>query len=237
MQAGADPAQPRISASATLPAPARPPPSMPCITDEASPFALRSTRNRPRRAMRRGAAWPAERPSSRRCARAQHGWAPQRAVARRGGQGSPDAGCAVVTVSAFVSGIRCPVSSASVRCPRGACPRDRVSGAGVRASRCPVSGVRALRRPRCPTAMRSRGVAVEPAAARLGWPESAWSPAMSVTARRLPEVGAWPRSRGRPCWASGGHRVRVWAWVGWPLSASGLHCGLSLRPQRGRNLQ
>jgi hypothetical protein len=34
------------------------------ITDEASPFALRSTRNRPRRAVRRGAAWPAERSSS-----------------------------------------------------------------------------------------------------------------------------------------------------------------------------
>ena len=26
----------------------------------------------------------------------------------------------------------------------------------------------------------------------LGWPGSAWSPAMSMTARRLPEVGAWP---------------------------------------------
>jgi hypothetical protein len=34
------------------------------ITDEASPFALRSTRNRLRRAMRQGAAWPAERPGS-----------------------------------------------------------------------------------------------------------------------------------------------------------------------------
>jgi hypothetical protein len=33
---------------------------------------------------------------------------------------------------------------------------------------------------------------VGPAAARLGWPGSAWSPAVSMTARRLPEVGAWP---------------------------------------------
>src|SRR5215217_3298794 len=32
-----------------------------CITDEASPFALRSTRNHPRTAVRRGAAWTEER--------------------------------------------------------------------------------------------------------------------------------------------------------------------------------
>jgi hypothetical protein len=53
----------------------------------------------------------------------------------------------------------------------------------------PVSG---LRCPLCPTGMRSWGVAVGPAAARLGWPGSAWSPAVSTTARRLPEVGGWP---------------------------------------------
>jgi hypothetical protein len=53
------------------------------ITDEASPFALRSTRIRLRRAMRRGAAWPAEQPSSRLVVREHtHGWASQRAVAR-----------------------------------------------------------------------------------------------------------------------------------------------------------
>jgi hypothetical protein len=144
--------------------------------------------------MHRGAAWPAGRPSSRLVVRQhQHGCRSQRAVARRGGQGGPDAGCAVVTVSAFVSGIRCPVSGASVRCPTGACPRDRCP---VRPSerpgvQCPAPGVRAFRRPLCPTGMRSRGVAVGPPAARLGWPGSAWSPAMSMTARRLPEVGAW----------------------------------------------
>jgi hypothetical protein len=95
-------------------------------------------------------------------ARAQHGWASQRAVARRGGQGGPDAGCAVVTVSAFVSGIRCPVSGASVRCPTGACPVTgvRCGRLSVQVSQCPASGVCALRRPRCPTAMRLRGVAV-----------------------------------------------------------------------------
>jgi hypothetical protein len=53
-----------------------------------------------------------------------------------------------------------------------------------------VSGVCALRRPRCPTAMRLRGVAVGSAAVRLGMAGLPWSPAMSMTARRLPEVGA-----------------------------------------------
>jgi hypothetical protein len=42
---------PIAASDATLPAPARPPPAMPVITDEASPFALRSTRNHPRRAV------------------------------------------------------------------------------------------------------------------------------------------------------------------------------------------
>jgi hypothetical protein len=58
---------------------------------------------------------------------------------------------------------------------------------------------------------------VGPAAARLGWPGSGWSPARAVTVGRLPEVGAWPRSWRRPCWASGGslgrHRGR-WLVVG-----------------------
>jgi hypothetical protein len=99
--------------------------------------------NRPRRAMRRGAAWPAKRPSSRLVVREhKHGWASQRAVARRGGQGGPDAGCAVVTVSASERpGVQCPVSGVRHPC---------------------------VRRPRCPTAMRLRGVAVGPAAVRLG---------------------------------------------------------------------
>jgi hypothetical protein len=106
-----------------------------CITDDASPFALRSTRNRPRTAVRRGAAWPAERSRSRLVVgERKHGWASQHAVARRGGQGGPDAGCAVVTVSAFPSGVRRPMSD--VRCP--------VSGASVRCSAGPVqvTGIR-----------------------------------------------------------------------------------------------
>ena len=134
--------------------------------------------------MRRGAAWPAERPRSRLVVgERKHGWASHRAVARRGGQGGPDAGCAVVAVSAFLSGVRCerPVS-------RGGCPSD---GCPVRASesRCPVFG---LRRPWCPTGMRSWAEAVGRQPVRLGWPGSAWSSAVPTTAPRLPEVGAWP---------------------------------------------
>ena len=113
------------------------------ITDEASPFALRSTRNSsedssaPGRRLARGAA---EEPAG--SGRAQTRLGAQRAVARRGGQGGPDAGCAVVTVSAFLSGVWCerPVS-------RGACPSDRCP---VRASecpgvQCPASGVCCVR--------------------------------------------------------------------------------------------
>ena len=167
------------------------------ITLDRQPPALRSTRNRPRRAVRRGAAGPAKRPSSRLVVQEhKHGWASQRAVARRGGQGGPDAGRAVVTVSASVSGIRCPVSGASVRCPR-----VPVHATGVRCGRLSVR-VSSVRRPaaaRCPCAPASAvsdrnevaGCGGGPAAARLGWPGSAWSPAMSMTARRLPEVGAW----------------------------------------------
>jgi hypothetical protein len=91
--------------------------------------------------VRRGAAWPAERPRSRLVVgERKHGWASQRAVARRGGQGGPDAGCAVVTVSAFLSGVRCPVSG--VRCPvSGAsvrCPAGPVQVTGVRCGRLSV---------------------------------------------------------------------------------------------------
>jgi hypothetical protein len=120
---------------------------------------------RVRRAVRRGAAWPAERSSSwlvvreavsrwqvahrravmvakrRRHCPQEHGGVAQRAPAGRGGPGGADAGRAFVSVS---------VSSASVRSP--------VSGAGVPASRVPVQAaavrcpVRASERPgvRCP---------------------------------------------------------------------------------------
>jgi hypothetical protein len=64
----------------------------------------------------------------------------------RGGQGGPDASCAVVTVSAFVSSIRCPVSGVSVRCSTGPvqvtgvrCGRLSVQVSTVRP---PASGVR-----------------------------------------------------------------------------------------------
>ena len=88
------------------------------------------------------------------------------------------------------SGVQCPVRASGV-------PRVPVHVTGVRCGRlsvqCPVSGPRrpCVRRPLCPTGMRSRGVAVGPPAARLGWPGSAWSPAMSMTARPLPEVRVW----------------------------------------------
>ena len=104
--------------------------------------------------MRRGAAWPAKRPSSRLVVREhKHGCTSQRAVARRGGQEGPDAGGAVVTVSASVSGIRCPLSGASVRCPRGPvhatgvrCGRLSVQVSSVRPPVSVRSGVRCVRR-------------------------------------------------------------------------------------------
>jgi hypothetical protein len=127
-------------------------------------------------------------------------WASQRAVARRGGPRR--SGCRPC--------LRHPVRvlgqrlASSVRCERPvstrACPRVRGVRCPVRASErpgvhCPssASGVR------CPCVAASAvsdgnelaGVAVGPAAARLGWPGSAWSPAVCTTARRLPEVGAW----------------------------------------------
>jgi hypothetical protein len=94
--------------------------------------------------------------------------------------------------------------ASSVRCERPvstrACPRVPVQATGVqcpvRASerpgvRCPVSGVRAFPRPLCPAEVRSCSAAVGQAAARLGWPGSAWSPAASTT-------GSWS-ARVRAC--------------------------------------
>jgi hypothetical protein len=222
--------------------------------------------------VRRGAAWPARPPSGCLVVRG-HNTGARLGVRSLGvaAKEGPDAGCAVVTVS----GIRCPVSGASVRCPRGACPRDWCP---VRASerpgvQCPASvrcGVRGVRRHEV------TGCGGGPAAVRLGWPGSGWSPAVSMTAGRLPEVGAWPSKlaqavlgQRRVTWSSswevvssrpsrpgeaGACEVRplgtaaggdhaawslceAWAWVGWSLSGSGRHGGLSWRPQRGRNLQ
>jgi hypothetical protein len=88
------------------------------------------------------------------------------------------------------SGVQCPVRASGV-------PRVPVQVTGVWCGRLRVQ-VSSVRRPASvrpasavSDGMRSRGVAVGPAAARLGWPGAAWSPAMSMTARRLPEVGAW----------------------------------------------
>jgi hypothetical protein len=69
--------------------------------------------------VRRGAAWPAERPSSCLVVRGHNmgGRLNVRSLGVAAKEG-PDAGCAV-TVSAFVSGIRCPVSGASVGVRRG----------------------------------------------------------------------------------------------------------------------
>ena len=136
------------------------------ITDEASPFSLCSTRNHLRTAVRQGAArpggatkqlplrrslalegdltaepaWAVER---RRRRPQEHGWASQRAVARRGGPEGPDAGRAFVSLSTSSASVQCPVSG--VRWS-GQCPRLPVHGTDVR---CPV---RASERPgvRCP---------------------------------------------------------------------------------------
>jgi hypothetical protein len=48
--------------------------------------------------------------------------------------------------------------------------------------------------------------------------------------------------RGSPVEVAGGNHAawslcEAWGWVGWPLKSLGLHCDLSLRPQRGRNMQ
>ena len=101
-----------------------------------------------------------------------------------------------------------PVSGASDQCPRVPiqttgvqCPVRASERPGVR---CPVSGVRAFPRPLCPAEVRSCSAAVGQAAARLGWPGSAWSPAASTTGSWSARVGAWRSKLARPCWASGG---------------------------------
>src|SRR5215212_5531334 len=115
-------------------------------------------------------AWAVER---RRRRPQEHGWASQRAVARRGGPGGPDAGRAFVTLSASSASVRCPVSS--VRCPVRAtsvhaclstgplssvrCGRLSVQVSAVRRP-LSASGVCALPRPLCPAEVRSWSAAV-----------------------------------------------------------------------------
>jgi hypothetical protein len=176
--------------------------------------------------VRRGAAWPTERPSSCLVVREQeHGWAFQYVVARRGGPRGPDAGCAVVALSASVSG-------ESVQCPTGGCPTVRCP---VRVSerpgvQCPASGVRCGRPVSVPSSVCcgrpewSWCVAVGQAVVRLGWP------GVGMVARR---VRNGTSARGGP-WRSrlaqavlGQRRVgstgsSSWAVVGqWPLRPRG----------------
>jgi hypothetical protein len=100
-----------------------------------------------------------------------------------------------VTLSVSSASVRRPVSGASDQCPRVPvqatgvqCPVRASERPGVR---CPVSGVRAFPRPLCPAEVRSCSAAVGQAAARLGWPGSAWSPAASTTGSWSARVGAW----------------------------------------------
>jgi hypothetical protein len=156
--------------SQTAPAPACAYPALRlAITDEASPLALRSTRNRPRTAVRRGAARPrrsdqaaagetlsraGRRPHRRACMGCRAPQAPSTRTrlgvpARGRSEWWPRrSGCrpCLRHLSASSASVRCPVSG--VRCERPvstlACPRDRCP---VRASerpgvRCPVSAVR-----------------------------------------------------------------------------------------------
>jgi hypothetical protein len=92
------------------------------------------------------------------------------------------------------SGVRCPLSGASVQRPRVRvtrllssvrCGRVRVSGVPRPVSRGGASGVRALPCPPCPTG-RSWRVAVGQVAARLRSPGSE-SPAVSTIGSRLPD--------------------------------------------------
>jgi hypothetical protein len=140
----------------------------------------------------------------------------------RGGQGGPDAGCAVVTVSAFVSGIRCPVSGASVRCSTGPvqvtgvrCGRLSVQVSTVRP---PASGVRALRRPLCPTGKRSRAWR-GPAAAWLGWSGA------GVVARRVHDGASSARGSSLALEAGAGRAGpgggSTWTWSSWEVVGSG----------------
>jgi hypothetical protein len=136
------------------------------ITDEASPFALRSTRNRLRRAMRRGALGLAngateQAPGSAVGSLARAGTSPSpsadgadhRSTVRRpnGQPGSRDrpgslSGMPFVsrspcprTRSLHASGVQCPVSGVTVQCPRMRCPRVGCPMSGCVEVRCPAS--------------------------------------------------------------------------------------------------
>jgi hypothetical protein len=172
------------------------------ITLDRQPAALRSTRNRPRRAVRRGAPWPAERPSAASSARASlarqvasdpslHGsrtlQAPstgtQLSVDRRPSarslgvmaQDGPDAGHAVVTPCPrprLAFGVQCSVRASSV---------DTCLSTGVQ---CPVRRpsvqVSSVRRPvsdvRCPCPLGPTEVRSWSAAAGQAAARLGWAP-------------------------------------------------------------
>jgi hypothetical protein len=151
------------------------------ITDEAPPLALRSTRNRPRTAVRRGAAqravlrsvrrgqghgagfvtaepsWVAKRPQTLRPGRSL---AAQRVVAGREDVRTPATPVVALSASSVRRADVRPIGHADVRCPRVRCPRDRCHP-GVRTDGPPVS---AALQPRCP----------HPGMARCGRP-SRWT--------------------------------------------------------------
>jgi hypothetical protein len=129
---------------------------MAVITHDSHRHALRSTRNRPRRAVRRGAAWPtAERPSSclvvqqavsraGRCLTAEPSWSPSAACAADRTMVRRPSGHRLIVVPRYPDAylpclgrpvrVLCQRPRLPVHCPTsGACP---ASGACVR---CPVS--------------------------------------------------------------------------------------------------
>jgi hypothetical protein len=178
--------------------------------------------------VRRGAAWPAKRPSSCLVVReavsrwqvphAEPSWLPsaagavhrtllgvQRAAAGCGGLGGADAGRAFVTVSTSSASVRRPVSGTSVQRPRVPvhatavqCPVGRLS-VQVSGVRCLVCASGVRALPRpLCPTGRSGRVAVGQAAAWLGWPGRRSRPRCPRPAPRLPESEPGDRGWRRP---------------------------------------
>jgi hypothetical protein len=89
--------------------------------------------------------------------------------------------------------------------------------------RCPawVSGVRGFPRPLCPAGRWWRGGGGQ-AAAWLGWPASAWSPALSTASSSAARVGTWRSRLAQVCWVSGGIGLDLAVVVGggWAVARS-----------------
>jgi hypothetical protein len=114
------------------------------------------------------------------------------------------------------SGVQCPVPATSVHACLSTRPVSSVRcgrlSVQVSAGRSPVFGVRSPVGVRCPcvpaSAVSGRNEVRErgggQAAARLGWPGSAWSPPVSTTGSSSAESEPGARSRRRLCWPSGG---------------------------------